>query len=255
MKKIKKGFVGLLAFIIAFYAMANTARAEQPDAFVHAVKERSTIVSFQFDRALRDTYTAKEWLTAENELQFPFDLAVEKFWADRVRHVVPKEALQAVTTESLLRAVKQYTDHFTMYGFYNFPSDYLTFAERFNATGELQQRLDLTEVLLAVYEGEELENEDEVVLEEILLASNFVFEQADEEMRQQILEAVMKKVAMRHMGTDTAEVPSGFLAYITEMKDTDASLWYAYIMEDASNTSAKACLEDYESSFYWPFKD
>lgn len=192
-----------------------------------------------------------EWLIAEKELQFPFDLETEVYMPER--HVVPEEALQVATTESLLRAVKQYTDHFTTYLFYNLPSDYLVAAERFNAAGELEQREDVAEVLLTVYEEENLEKEDEIVLEEIFLAANFVFEQTDEEMRKQILEAVMEKVQMRRVGTDTADHPCGFFAYITEMKDTDASLWYAYIMEESSNTSAKACLEDYESITYWPY--
>ena len=194
------------------------------------------------------------WLTAENELQFPFNLATE-YYSSTEEHVVPKEALQAATTESLLRAVKQYSAHFARYWLYNFPSYYLMAAERFNATEELVQRVDLAKVLLAAYEEENLEKEDEVVLGEILLATNLVFEQTDEEMREQILAAVMEKEYMRRTGADTADHPSGFLAYITEMKDTDASLWYAYIMEEASDASAKACLEDYEGSFYWPYKD
>lgn len=194
------------------------------------------------------------WLTAENELQFPFNLATE-YYSSTEEHVVPKEALQAATTESLLRAVKQYSAHFARYWLYDFPSYYLMAAERFNATEELVQRVNLAKVLLAAYEEENLEKEDEVVLGEILLATNLVFEQTDEEMREQILAAVMEKEYMRRTGTDTADHPSGFLAYITEMKETDASLWYAYIMEEASDASAKACLEDYEGSFYWPYKD
>ena len=223
-------------------------REELPDPVWYDFNENNIETLFF---SITITQSPELWLTAENELQFPFDLATETYIPDR--HVVPKEALQAATTESLLRAVKQYTAHFARYWLYNFPSYYLASAERFNAAGELEQRLDLAEVLLATYEEEDLEKEDEVVLEEILLAGNFVFDQTDEEMRERILAAVMKKEYLRRTGTDTADHPSGFLAYITEMKDTDASLWYAYIMEETTNASAKACLEDYEGSFYWPY--
>lgn len=68
--------------------------------------------------------------------------------------------------------------------------------------------------------GSETSNEardalNQVVFEEILLASNLAFSQMDENMKRQVIDEVMKKLGDAQSGKYwTQSITSGFFAYI-----------------------------------------
>lgn len=201
-------------------------------------------------------YSADEWLKDDGRLDFPFDLdedTSQMQWSESFsRFYIPKEALEAARTEDLLEVIKLWP--YAKYFLYNYPSYYLEYlCTGFNATDELLTRLDLAEILLSTYIEDEFmpENtfdnnnkqmayndecstrENGIVLCEILLATDMVFEQMDDDMRHSTLNAVIDKIGMR----DSEEYPylklsarSGFFAHVIELRDSTGSKWYDYII-------------------------
>jgi hypothetical protein len=228
-----------------------------------------------YEQSPDSAYSVEEWLANDGRLDFPFDLREDtsKLQMSEVftRFYVPKEALERAATEDLLRVSKLWP--MTKYYFYNFPSYYLDFLlTGFNATEELVGRLDLAEVVLDTYIEDEFMTvcsfddteqqtaynkecyirENGIVLEEVLLAGNEVFDQMDDEMRQQTLDAVREKMELRQSGKFLChDSSSGFFAYIIELHDTTGSRWYDYIAETLQDNELIEQLDDLGVYHYW----
>ena len=176
---------------------------------------------------------------------------VEKEESDRAQELL----------DSLLEDLS-YTSH----ELYNYPSDYMAFVSgKYAAMEELTQQSNYVDALLETYQGikfleaqtvsededtayekECKEQTDRIVLLEILLATDEVFEQMSEAQKEQTLVAVRDKILARgngkyNTGREYALMVNGFFAYIKE-GEYSGSKWYEYIV-NSENKSAQNLLE------------
>lgn len=91
---------------------------------------------------------------------------------------------------------------------------------------------------------------NQVVFEEILLASNLAFSQMDENMKRRVIDEVMKKLGDVQSGKYwTQSITSGFFAYIAEEQEAEGSMWYDYISKNCSEEVKQYLTTDYMS--FW----
>lgn len=199
-------------------------------------------------------YPAEEWFSQDGVLAFPFsrqelnspDLGA---WERIAMFHVPQEAMDAASTGELLNIWKRIW--MTRADLYNNPSDYLGYlSASFNVTNECLRREDLAETVLAAYKSDQFmprmdtggkknadynvacrRQESAIILEEIILATDWAFDQMDDAMRRETLEAVEEKRRLREKGTfECSASQGGFYTYIGEMLTFDhSSKWYDYI--------------------------
>lgn len=220
-------------------------------------------------------YSAAEWLSADGRLDFPFVLEEPVPNASRdemfARFYIPEEALKQAETKDLLQLVKRYPrSGLTAFYLYNEPSHYLDYVtQTFNAVDEFYSRKDFAETLLQTYMAEEMlpaqsfaDKEEQtaydkernagangIMLLEVMLAQDVVFEELDDGQRRQVLEEVIAKDRIRE-NDDCYGGCSGFFAYIKELHDADGNKWYDYIAE--SEPEWAIYLNEYWENHYWP---
>lgn len=199
-------------------------------------------------------YPAEEWFSQDGALAFPFsrqelnspDLGA---WERIAMFHIPQEAMDAASTGELLGILKRIW--MTRADLYNNPSDYLGYlSASFNVTNECLRREDLAETTLASYKLDQFmprmntggkknadynvacrRQESAIILEEIILATDLAFDQMDDAMRRETLEAVEEKRQLREKGTfECSASKGGFYTYIGEMLHFGhGSKWYDYI--------------------------
>lgn len=224
-------------------------------------------------------HTAEEWLQDGNTLAFPhdiYDLKQAPQWPSEewfAYYHVPQEALTAANTESLLQAVADFGSAY-FWGKGCYIPDWWDYMRRaFNGTEELMARKDFVEAVLTRYEEEtymplladSLDEEEaaaykeqmhrqtqRVITEEMLLATDEAFEQADAETRSRILEAVQEKAEyLQNEEYDISTYPA-FLAYVVQNHAyAEGSKWYDFIMEESTAEELKTCMEEMGETTYW----
>lgn len=218
-------------------------------------------------------YSAEEWFNEEGKLEFPFDLQItltdipveEKF----AIFYIPQEAMDAASTEELFNILKRIP--MTRAQIYEHPSDFLNFLSgRFNVTNECLCREDLAETVLACYQSdmfmvkvnsdgedaseqmsEGLRQESAILLQEVILATDLAFDQMDDTMRMETIEAVEIKRRMRKQGIfECSSSSDGFYGYIGEMMYRGyGSKWYDYIRDQVPDN--EQMLELIDNYFHW----
>lgn len=265
MRKQKHIFVWLITAALLLSACGGGLKQEQPDRDYQICYEACP------DAA----YPAEAWFSADGKLDFPFVLEEPLPNASRdemfARFYIPGDALKQAETTDLLRLVKLYPGSgLTAFSLYNYPSYYLDFVmQTFNAVDELYGRKDFAETLLQVYAEEEMlsarsfdDKEEQaayekersacangVMLLEIMLAQDAVFENLEDGQRRQVLEAVIAKDKIRKNDERYGRC-SGFFASVMELHEAGESKWYDYIAE--SGTEWTVYLDEYWESHYWP---
>ena len=209
-------------------------------------------------------YAAEEWISEDGHLDFPFDRDEDTAGRSRAenqtRYYIPVKALEQASTEELLRMTKEMLPP-QHYHLYNMPSYFLGMMQsRFNIIDALVNRADFAQVLLAAYTADAYipliaveqmgadggTREGEIVLEEIMLSGDAVFDQLNEDERQQALTAVLEKEAARASGAYfCANETSSFFAHVYEQYEEGGSKWYDYIVEERKGGDAIRYLEDY----------
>ncbi|MCL1806104.1 MAG: hypothetical protein FWG31_00195 [Oscillospiraceae bacterium] len=223
----------------------------------------------------------------EDKENFPTDEL--KIMHGNLRYFIPQGALKKASTAELLRLVPQVQGYH--YILYNFQGGYLLNLSRsFNAIEEMVAREDFPEVLLDVYIKEELKprlifedskqqeehdeslfiQENDIVLKEVLLASNNVFDRMDDEMRQRTIEAVMEKIDIRQREEFSHyRSISGFFAYVSELQyfwhgywdeelqehvtpPPPGSKWYAYIKDTLKDDELTGYIDSFWRYRYNP---
>lgn len=194
-------------------------------------------------------YSAGEWLSEDGHLSLPFDEDAETEHDDNHdftfgRYYIPKEALEAASTEDLLSIC---TDTFfatVVISFERLDDQVRYLADNLNAVDAVFAREDFAEVLLQAYQEDTLaykkpsseEAADRafaVITEELFLARNEVFDQMTDEMREETLSEVMKKLEQIESGEYdywTFEV-SCFFCYAGELYNNGNGRWYEYLEE------------------------
>ena len=201
-----------------------------------------------YEKSSYAAYSATEWLK-NGRLEVPFDrndmLEAGQMSERYAMYYIPQEALRKASTVDLVR-VSVFDYPFGTYSEFEFPSEYLnSVRECFNAVDELFGREDMATALLKMYEAngfsmhsaatskakkeEAARRENGIVLMEILLATDEVFERIDG-CQSQVLDAVKYKMQMRNSGLYLAEKSvDGFFSYIKE-NSRKGNKWYDYIM-------------------------
>ncbi len=206
-----------------------------------------------YEEAPHAMLSAEEWMK-KGYLKLPFTWDTAKYAEltmaeKRTMFYIPEEALKEARTADLYNVALEW--QFTDYGF-NFPSYYLNFIMNgFNGMDELFQREDFGATLLwkykslnfrplctypdgpakTDYEIDAWWDENDIVLTEILLATDVVFEQLTDREREMVLEAMEAKMQLRATRKYIcADNVNGFYAYIREYAKT-GSKWYAYLMK------------------------
>ncbi len=206
-----------------------------------------------YEEAPHAMLSAEEWMKNEY-LKLPFTWDTKKYAElpmaeKRTMFYIPEEALKAARTADLYNVALEWP--FSDYGF-NFPSYYLNaITMGFNGMDELFQREDFGATLLwkykslnfrplctypdgpmkTDYEIDAWWDENDIVLTEILLATDVVFEQLTDREREMVLEAMEAKMQLRATGKYICDTNvNGFYAYIREYAKK-GSKWYAYLME------------------------
>ena len=212
-------------------------------------------------------YSAKEWMDEEGKLLFPYD--EYRYRMEGMSNILasldmPEEVLQKAATEDILKVVCEgwLTSGATLAYIFGFPSDYVNIASaNIGVVNELLQRSDMAKAVLEDYctrnyvQGSETSREardslNQVVFEEILLASNLAFSQMDENMKRQVIEEVMKKLGDVQSGKYwTQSIKSGFFAFIAEEYAAGGSLWYDYISDNCPEEIKRYLTKDFMD--YW----
>lgn len=243
----------------------NTDNAE----FEETIIEESRSYQLFCTEAPDYVYSAEKWIQGD-VLHYPDDIEkrVNLQWNETMAsYYVPTEAIEKASTISVLEVVASWP--FSSYIFYNYPSDYIAYTrDMFNAADELWKRDNLAEIVLERYEQEtfmpicpyeDKEREEEykkeaygvdrrIVLEELILASNEVFEQMDDEMRARTLKAVEEKISYRlDESYITSYSSSGFYAYVSELNKNGDSKWFTYIKENQEDSALIEKLSDFNS--------
>lgn len=265
MKKQNDIFLWFAAAALLLSACAGSPKQEQP------------IRDYQlcYEACPEAAYPAEAWLSADGRLDFPFALEEPLPNASRdemfARFYIPEDALQQAETTDLLRLVKLYPrSGLTAYYLYNYPSHYLDYVtQTFNAVDALYGRKDFAGTLLQVYTAEEMlpmhsfdDKEEQtaydkernacangIMLLEIMLAQDAVFEELSDGQRRQVLEAVLAKDTIRENDGGYGRC-SGFFASVKELHEAGGSKWYDYIAE--SGPEWTVYLDEYWESHYWP---
>ena len=248
----------------------NTDSVEFDEIIVdEAVIEETKSYQLFCSEAPDYVYSAEAWITGD-VLHYPDDIEQRGSlqWNETMAgYYVPTEAIEKASTISMLDVVASWT--FSTYNLYNAPSDYITYTrDMFNAADELWKRDNLAEAVLERYEQETFmpacsfavqKQEEEykkeaygvdrrIILEELILASNEVFEQMDDEMRERTLKAVEEKYSYRlDESYITSYSSSGFYAYVSELNKNGESKWFAYIKERQEDSALIEKLSDFYS--------
>lgn len=265
MKNRKYIFVWFAAIVLFSSACAGSPKQELP--------ERS--YRTYYEACPEAAYPAEAWFSADGRLDFPFPVEEPDPDASRdamfARFYIPDEALEKAETADLLQLVKCYpASGLTGYGLYNYPSYYLDFVmQTFNAVDELYGREDFPETLLQVYAAAEMlpersfdDKEEQaaynrersadangIMLLEIMLAQDTVFEGLDDEQRRQVINTVIVKDNIRE-NNDGYGRCAGFFAAVKELHEADGSKWYDYISESVPEQAAY--LDAYWENHSWP---
>lgn len=240
-------------------------------------KEETPVRDYQicYEACPEAAYPAAEWLSADGRLDFPFVLEEPVPNASRdemfARFYIPEEVLKQAETKDLLRLVKRYPGSgLTAFYLYNEPSYYLDYVtQTFNAVDELYSRKDFAETLLQAYTAEEMlpaqsfaDKEEQaaydkernasangIMLLEVMLAQDVVFEELDDVQRRQVLEEVIAKDKIRDEDDRYGQC-SGFFASVKELHEAGGSRWYDYIAE--SEPEWTVYLDEYWVNHSWP---
>ena len=244
----------------------ETTETESESSFIRA---RPDSILFKEYYGLKDVYgyepfySAEEWMDEEGKLLFPYD--EYRYRMEGMSNIlasldVPEEVLQKAATEDVLKVVCEgwLTSGATLAYIFNFPSDYVNIASaNIGVVNELLQRSDMAKAVLEDYctrnyvPGSETSKPardalNQVVFDEILLASNLAFSQMDENMKRQVIDEVMKKLGDAESGKYwTQRIESGFFAYIAEEQEAEGSLWYDYISKNCSKEVKQYLTTDY----------
>lgn len=266
MKKQKHIFLCVIA--IALFVTACKNNAEQTPSH----KDRDYQV--YYDACPDAVYPAQEWFSADGRLDFPFSIEEPAAEVSRdemfARFYIPEEALKKAETKDLLRLVTLYPrSGLTAFFLYNYPSHYLDFVtQKFNAVDELYGRKDFAQALLTAYAEEEMlqaagfdDKEEQkayerernacangIMLLEILLAQDAVFEELDDGQRLEVLEEAAAKDGVRE-NDDCYGQCSGFFASVKEQYEAGGSKWYDYIKELGGEWTVY--LDKYWETHYW----
>ncbi len=213
-------------------------------------------------------FSAEEWFTEDGHMDYPFDLSILLTDMDLKKKFdmleMPQEALDKASTEDILSIIKRWPMQPSL--IFERPSLYLWVMEEKNFMQEFWSREDMAEVTLEAYKEETFmpicyfgdekeqrpyqkrcrEREEAIVTGEIFLATDMAFEQMDDAMRQETLEAVEEKAKLREDGRFACIPEScGFWAYISDsVVYGSGSKWYEYIKEtQPENTELIESLE------------
>lgn len=231
-------------------------------------------VLFKEYKGLKDAYeyepfySAKEWMDEEGRLLFPYD--EYRYRMEGMSNIlasldVPEEVLQKAATKDVLKVVCEgwLTSGATLAYIFESPSDYVNIASaNIGVVNELLQRSDMAKAVFEDYctrnyvQGSETSREaqdalNQVIFEEILLASNLAFSQMDENMKRQVLDEVMKKLGDAQSGKYWThhKKSSGFFAFIAEEYAAGGSLWYDYISDNCPKEIKQYLTKDFMD--YW----
>ena len=262
----KRIFVWIIIAVLLFTACGNAVQRKT------AGKDRD--YQIYYNACPDAAYPAQEWFSADGRLDFPFSIEEPAAEASRdemfARFYMPEEALKKAETKDLLRLVVLYPrSGLTAFFLYNYPSHYLDFVtQKFNAVDELCGRKDFAQVLLTAYAEEEMlqavvfdDKEEQaayekersacangIMLLEILLAQDAVFEKLDDGQRLAVLEEAAAKDGVRENDACYGQC-SGFFASVKEQYEAGGSKWYDYIKELGGEWTFY--LDEYWETRYW----
>lgn len=202
-------------------------------------------------------YAADEWMDDKGELLFPYES--NKDMMKGIENILaslhmPEGVLKEASTEELLRVICEgwLSTHATSPLLFNLPSEYVANSmARNQATNEFMRRSDMLNVLVEDYlqrcyiHDDEYSDEatfalNQIQFEEIILASNYVYAQMDDSMKEKVINAVLEKVSYMESGKYyTGDLASGFFTYIIEAQNNGGSYWYTYICENEIETARK----------------
>lgn len=243
----------------------ETTETESEASFIRAKPDS---ILFKEYYGLKDVYgyepfySAEEWMDEEGKLLFPYDeyrYRMEGMSDILASLDVPEAVLQKAATEDVLKVVCEgWITSGATGPFFDFPSQYINIASaNIGVVNELLQRSDMAKAVLKDYctrnyvsgtETSRLARDalNQVVFDEILLASNLAFSQMDENMKRQVIYEVMKKLGDAESGKYWTEgITSGFFAYIAEEQEAEGSLWYDYISKNCSKEVKQYLTTDY----------
>lgn len=215
-------------------------------------------------------YSAGEWMDEEGRLLFPYEKDRDKMKA--MSNIlasldIPDEVLEKAETKDVLKVVCEgwLTSGATAAEAFEQPSQYVNIASaNIKAVNELLQRSDMAKVVLQDFYkrnylagiGETGSVErcavNQIIFEEILLASNLAFSQMDDRMKIQVIDEVMKKLRDVESGEycTSASITSGFFAYVAEEQAKCGSMWYDYISRNCPDDVKRRLAADYMSFWF-----
>lgn len=194
-------------------------------------------------------YSAGEWLSEDGHLVLPFDENAKTEHDDDLdykfgRYYIPEEALKAASTEDLLSICTDTYFAMEVIAFERLDYQVTNLASNLNAVDAVFAREDFAKALLQAYQEDTLDPQEAgmqkeykntyaVITEELFLARNEVFDQMTDEMREETLSEVMKKLELIESGEYYYFSYGGscFFYYVKDLYDDGNGKWYEYLEE------------------------
>lgn len=248
---IKKVYLVIIC-LSALFLYACQKQSSDSDIKVSKVSIDS-IMYQKYENLLENTYglepyfSEENWIDSEGNLLYPYEDNSELMTG--IGNILaslymPKEVVKNASSEELLRIVLDglLETNAVMPFAYNNPSDYVSYCCGINqAVNELLQRSDLVEVIYNDYCNRSYDMPDEYAksyefnklqFEEIILGSNHAFTLMNDDMREDVLEEVIRKNAEIAVHANDIGLTSGFFAMIEDEYSHGNSEWYTYICDN-----------------------
>ena len=192
---------------------------------------------------LEPYFSEENWIDSEGNLLYPYEdneelmTGIDNILASLY---MPQEVVENASSEELLKIVLDglLETNAVMPNVYNNPSDYVAHCCGINqAVNELLQRSDLVEVVYNDYcrrsynvpdESAKSYEVNKLQFEEIILGSNHAFTLMNDDMREDVLEEVIRKNAEIAVYANDIGLTSVFFAMIEDENSHGNSDWYTY---------------------------
>ena len=207
-------------------------------------------------------YTDAEWIK-DGTLLYPYKNNLDNDSMKTIEDIlanfyVSEEVVAKASTKELLKVSGDFLTTKGIDMVYNLPSEYVCYVVSINlASNELLHRTDMPEVIFEDYNDREYAkasasydevriNCNQIMFEEIVLASNYAFSIMDDELKEKVLAQATDMADMAlDDNYDAHGLKSGFFTYIIEEKLEGGSDWYDYIVEN-NHEGALAHISDAE---------